>query len=251
MSGVLVALQFLTRIPSPLRRPILEPEMGRSMIWFPLVGALVGALVGLLDLALTPVLAVEVRSLAVVGALALLTGALHLDGLMDSCDALFAFTSAERRLEILHDSHVGSFAVVGAATLLLTKYGAFVALPSNQRLIAFVAAGALSRWAMVYAVHCYPIARSTGLAHMFRQHLRRTDLILASLMAALSVIPTGLGGLLLVVAAWALTAICSRYTLGKIPGLTGDIYGAICEVVEVGVAIAFTPISALGWPSVF
>ena len=225
--------------------------MGRSVRWFPLVGALIGGLVGLLDLVLAPWLAVEVRSLAVVGALALLTGALHLDGLMDSCDALFAFTSAERRLEILHDSHVGSFAVVGAATLLLTKYAAFVALPSHQRLIAFVAAGALSRWAMVYGVDRYPIARSTGLAHLFHQHVRRANLILASLLAVLFLVPAGLSGILLLLAAWALTVICARYTLGKIPGLTGDIYGAICEVVEVGVVIAFTPVSALGWPSFF
>ncbi len=216
------------------------------MRWFPLVGALIGCLVGFLDLALTPLLRVEVRSLAAVAALALLSGALHLDGLMDTCDALFAFTSPERRLEILHDSHVGSFAVVGAATLLLTKYAAFVALPTNQRLIAFVAVGALSRWAMVYAGHRYPIARPSGLAHMFRQHLRNADLVIASLLVVLFLVPAGPAGALLLLFAWALTVGCARYTLGKIPGLTGDIYGAICEVVEVGVGVAFSPVSALG-----
>lgn len=255
LSGFLVALQFLTRIPSPLRRPILEAEMGPSMRWFPLVGALIGGLLGLVDLALTPLVAVEIRAMALVAGLALLTGALHLDGLMDTCDGLMAFTTPERRLEIMRDSHVGSFAVVGAAILVLAKYAAFVSLPaaaSGGRLAALVAIGALSRWAMVYAAQRYPLARKEGLAHAYREGLRLRDLLWATLMVALLLVALGLVGMgrgaaVLFLVAWGLTAAGARYTLGKIPGLTGDIYGAICEVVEVGVAMAMWPVSQGLW----
>src|SRR5437762_313377 len=98
--------------------------MGRSMRWFALVGAAIGAVVAVVDLALAPVVSVEVRSVLVVGLLAAITGGLHLDGLMDSCDGLLAFTTPERRLEIMADSRVGSFAIVGLSTALLLKYSA-------------------------------------------------------------------------------------------------------------------------------
>lgn len=242
MSGILVALQFLTRLPSPIRRPITTAELGPSMRWFPLVGAFIGGLVGVIDLALAPFTSVEVRSIAAVAALAILSGALHLDGFMDACDGLLAFTTPERRLEIMRDSHVGSFAIAGAATLLLLKYAAFLGLPAEGRFAAFVALGALSRWSMVYAAHRYPVARPGGLADSFKQGVRRRDVALATLFAGLAVLPIGLVGVGAFLAAWLLTLAAARYTLTKIPGLTGDVYGALCEIVEVELAIILPPL---------
>ena len=237
MTGFLVALQFLTRIPSPIRRPIADEELGPSARWFPLVGAVIGGLVGLLDTLIAPVATPELRAMVAVIALAVLTGALHLDGLMDSCDGLFAVTSPEHRLAIMHDSRVGSFAVVGAATVLLLKYSAFLALPTDQRLPAFVSLGAVSRWAMVLAAARYPSARPSGLAHMMRGSMTGRELPIATALAVLLSLSAGVPGLAGVVVAGVVTLLAARYTLTKIPGLTGDVYGAICEFVEVAVAV--------------
>ncbi|MBI4213041.1 MAG: adenosylcobinamide-GDP ribazoletransferase [Chloroflexi bacterium] len=237
MTGFLVALQFLTRIRSPVRRPIAEADLGRSSRWFPLVGAVIGCIVATLDALLAPVATPELRAIAVVIALAIVTGALHLDGLMDSCDGLFAFTSPERRLEIMRDSRVGSFAVVGAATSLLLKYSAVLALPGEQRFGALICLGAASRWAMVFAAARYPSARSSGLSHALRSSMTGRELPIATALALLLVLSAGIAGLAALAAAGITTILLARYTLTKIPGLTGDVYGAICEIVEVTVAM--------------
>jgi adenosylcobinamide-GDP ribazoletransferase len=213
------------------------------MRWFPAIGALIGAVVGLGDLALATLTTVEVRSIAAVLALLAITGALHMDGLMDACDGLLTFTSPERRLEIMQDSHAGSFAIAGAAGALLLKYTAFLALPSNRRLAAFVTIGTLSRWAMVYAALRYPTARPSGLGHAYKSGLRRRDLVVGTAVAVVAVgVAAGPIGVLVFGLAWAITVVLARYTLSKIPGLTGDVYGAICEIVEVGIAIALPPL---------
>lgn len=242
MTGLFVALQFLTRLPSPVGRPVAGSQLGSSMRWFPLVGGLLGVMVGLVDLGLSSFAATEVRAIVAVMLLAILTGALHLDGLMDACDGLLALTTPERRLDIMRDSRVGSFAIVGATTLLLVKYAAFLSLPAPHRLAGFIAVGALSRWAMVYAASRYPSARPDGLAATFRAGLGGLDLAMATVTAGVLAGPAGVAGLVAFVTAWLATLLLARYTQSKIPGLTGDVYGAICEIVEVVVAIVLPPL---------
>lgn len=243
--GFFIALQFLTRLPSPVRREVTVAEMGRSMRWFPTVGVAVGGLVALVDEGLGSITAPEVRSMAALALLIAITGALHLDGLMDSCDALFAYTSPERRLQIMRDSRVGSFAIVGAATVLLLKYAAILALSADSRAASFVAMAALSRWSMVYATVCYPAARCTGLGYAYKSAAGRTELSIATATAFLAALLAGPAGVGAMLVAWLVIVSVARYTMGKIPGLTGDVYGAISEVVEVGVAIALPPLGRL------
>ena len=96
MTGLVAAIQFLTRVPLPVRYELATGAMGSSMRWFPLVGAAIGGVVAVADLALAPLVGLEVRSVLLVVLLAAITGGLHLDGLMDSCDGLLAFTTPER-----------------------------------------------------------------------------------------------------------------------------------------------------------
>jgi adenosylcobinamide-GDP ribazoletransferase len=237
MTGFLIATQFLTCLPLPFRAKVDAAAMGRSMRWFPAVGALMGLGLALIDAALTPILSPELRAALLVGLLILLTGALHMDGLMDSCDAVLAPVPAERRLEILWDSRVGSFAVVGAATALLLKYAAILAVPPESRVATLVAIIALSRWSMVYATVRYPAARSTGLGHAYKAGVGPRELAIATALALFAAFPSGIAGLAALLLAWVTTVLIARAIMTKIPGLTGDTYGAICESVEITVAI--------------
>lgn len=243
MTGLLLAIQFLTRIPLPVRLDLPTASIGTSMRWFPLVGGCIGVLAALLDLGLTPFAGVEVRSILVVALLAGITGGLHLDGLMDSCDGLLAFTSRERRLEIMSDSRVGSFAVIGLATTLLLKYAAIVALPPALRPMGFMAMGALSRWAMVPAAVLWPAARTEGLGYLYKQSAGPVEIVWATALAALAVVPLHAAGAALLVVAFVVAAVVARYATAKIGGLTGDVYGAISEAVEIGVAIVLPPLA--------
>lgn len=233
--SVLLAFKFLTILPIPLPGDLPPKAMGRAAACYPLVGVVLGlALAGadhLLGLTFPPGL----RTALVLALWVGLTGALHLDGYLDCCDGLLAPCAPERRLEILRDTHVGAFAVVGAALLLLVKYAALAALMGPWRLAALVAVPVLSRWAMAYALVAYPYAQpGPGLGALVRQGAGRRELAIASAIALAALVAAwrwpGLAALPLT---WLFTALLARWVMTRIPGLTGDVYGAINELVEV------------------
>ena len=136
MNGLRSALGFLTIL---LVAPRDAGGLAAARGWFPAAALLLGLALALLDLLMHsgyPLLTDEYRQFPpllsaaiLVVAMVVLTRALHLDGFMDCCDALFGGFDRERRQAILRDSHVGAFAVVGVAALLLLKVAAIMALP--------------------------------------------------------------------------------------------------------------------------
>ena len=133
--SLIVALGFLTALPLP-RGGALRPEaLARSLGFFPVAGAIIGGLLLALDLALGLVLPVGVRSVLLLVALIAITRGLHFDGLMDVCDGLFGGFTPERRLEIMRDSRVGAFGVLGAAADLLLRYAALSSLADGWRVV--------------------------------------------------------------------------------------------------------------------
>jgi len=178
-----------------------------------------------------------------------LTGLLHLDGLMDSCDGLLPPRDPARRLEIMKDSQVGAFGVVGVVLLLLLKFNALAALPGDERLPSLMVVPTLARWAMTWAMARYPLARREGAGVFFSADLGWTQVIVASVVAAAVALPLmGWLGLLLWGVAWLVTTLIAGLAMARIAGLTGDVYGAICEVAEtilIVVTIAMTRLTNL------
>lgn len=269
LAGLPLAAQFLTVLPVPApvgdaatddETPGGAPPMTTALPWFPLVGAALGALLALVDWALTPVFAHSVRDALLLAIPALLTGMLHLDGFADCCDALLGTRPAARRLEILRDSRVGAYGVVGVVLLLVLRYAALGALPPAGRAAALVAAPLLGRWAMVYAVVGYPYARATGAGSGFRgdrRHLAAATLLaLIALTAALWLsnvsigvvawhavaLRAALGAILACLAAVVSAAWCRWASRRLGGGLTGDTYGALNELVELAVLLAVPPL---------
>src|SRR5690606_23854022 len=102
------AVAFLTTLPAP-RVPFSPDGLGRAAVWFPAVGLLIGLVLCLVAWVAHYLFDPWLAGALVVAAWAALTGALHLDGLADCCDGLFAPVPPERRLEILRDPRVGGF----------------------------------------------------------------------------------------------------------------------------------------------
>ncbi len=232
-----LALQFLTVIPSPLRRAFDPRALGRSQAYFPLVGLVVGALLAALDLLLQVVLPAPLVAGGLLAALVLLTGGLHLDGLIDTCDGLFLHRAPEARLAIMRDSRAGSFGVIGAATVLLLKYAGLLALGDPARTAVIVLMPVIGRWAMVLALSVFPYARQEGNGVPF-QGQGRGPLLAATLTAvALAVVlwPERGPYVLVGVALW--TLLVGRFITSRLGGLTGDSYGALNETAEVLVLI--------------
>ena len=245
MTGLRSALGFLTILPvAPRDAGGLAAARG----WFPVVGLLLGAGLAAIDLLLHagyPLLTEEYRpfppllSAAILAvALIALTRGLHLDGFMDCCDALLGGFSRERRLEILRDSHVGAFAVVGVVGLLLLKIAALSALAPSGRLWLLLLTPCLSRWAMLMVLELFPYARREGIGIPFQPERGRWQLILGLLVAvAAAVVLAGPVGLALLAAASALALGVGAWASRLLGGVTGDVYGAVNETSETALLV--------------
>jgi adenosylcobinamide-GDP ribazoletransferase len=153
---------------------------------------------------------------------------------MDTCDGLIGGHNAQQRLNIMRDSHVGSYGVLGGVCVVLLKVGALGAVPNSARVLALLLTPMLGRWSLVLAAALFPPARPSGLGAAFRAGITPPRLAVAAVTCVLAA--WALGG---VVGPFALVASClATWLLGRaitamIPGLTGDTYGAIAEVTEV------------------
>lgn len=238
MIPLITAFQFLTTLPPLVRRAPTTRELGRAVGWYPLVGLILGAGLYGLRLAADRFLPPPVASVAVLTAWIALSGALHFDGLLDTCDGVFGGQTPERRLAIMRDSRVGAFGMAGGALLLLTKYAALTVLPA--RATALFLAPSLGRWAMVLAMFAFPYGRGQGLGRDIKDNLRRQDLILASGVALVPALLAGRAGLVTLGITAVTVLLMATYATRRLPGLTGDTYGALCEVAEMVVLVIFT-----------
>ena len=174
-----------------------------------------------------------------VAALLVLTRAIHIEGFLDACDGLFGGHTREDRLRIMRDSHVGAFAVVGGATLLLLKWSLLVSLPVVERTELLVLFPCLSRLGMLATMAAFPYARAEGVGSGF---LVGRTLVAACLLGWRRALAAGwalLGtaGLVLAGGALALSMGLGWCSSRMIGGMTGDTYGAVNESAEVSVLL--------------
>ncbi|MBI2979771.1 MAG: adenosylcobinamide-GDP ribazoletransferase [Chloroflexi bacterium] len=242
----LAALSFLTIIPLPIRREISPEEVGRSLGYFPVVGVIIGLILAGLNWLFRWFLPPTVISGLLIVAMVLISGALHLDGFIDTCDGIAGHRTVEDRWRVMHDSRVGAFGVIGVFLLLLVKYVSLSSLPESWLTITLLVMPVVSRWAMVYAVFAYPYARPDGLGLAFKQGASWQRLAIATVITLLTVTLLAwwagdsyfyLAGLVIMMVIWVVVVVMADYLQRKLSGLTGDTYGAINEVAEVSVLI--------------
>ena len=233
-----IAVSFLTVLPI---RPPGDPQaggLGRSSVWFPLVGALLGCLLACGWLVLRLLFPEWLAAGLVVVLWAALTGGLHLDGLADCCDGLLSMTRPERRLEIMRDPRLGAFGGAGLALFLLIKVSALASIAPQRVLLALVLAPVLGRW-LILLMAGQPMARPGGLGSEFARSSSWRCLLLAGL------VPLGLvamGGVrALMAAALAHMAAFAVLNLAKtrLGGITGDVMGLTVELGELAVLLVY------------
>src|SRR5215469_11262488 len=141
------ALSLLTVVPVGSFGAITAADIGRGVVFFPLIGAGVGGVAALTAWATAIVLPPQVAGLASVAVIAILTGGLHLDGMADTADG-YGGRTRERALEIMRDHAVGTYGVAAVALDVGLRAAAVAALVGRPHgLLWLVAAGALSRTA--------------------------------------------------------------------------------------------------------
>ncbi len=249
LRSFLAALTFLTLVPAGGSRMFTQREISVSRGFYPLVGLLIGLLLvalewGASELFRPALTAAPLTAAVLLVALLVITRGLHFDGFMDVCDGLFGAYTRERRLEIMRDSHVGSFAVAGGTALLILKYGALVSLlsiPGAGKAWALLAFPMLSRWSMVILLQAFPYVREVGLGSPFHAEGGKPWIAAGFALlvtAGVSIIFGGIGGAAIMIGV-SLLAVLLGWTMTRIlGGLTGDIYGATNELAEATVLIA-------------
>jgi adenosylcobinamide-GDP ribazoletransferase len=234
----ITALQFLTISPSIIRRPFTPRELGQATGFFPLVGLVLGSILLAADYLLAFILPVQVRAALILTLWVLLSGALHLDGFLDTCDGLLGGMTPDDRLRILRDERVGAFALAGGILLMLIKFTCLSALPVWS--MALLLAPVLGRWGMTLAIVIFPYAREKGLGRDMKDRANWSQALLATVIALIVAWPSGHWlGLVAIVLAGGVIWGMAMFTLRRIPGLTGDIYGAINELIEAAVLLTF------------
>jgi adenosylcobinamide-GDP ribazoletransferase len=251
VSAAVSAVQLLTKLPLPAPAAWNEAVGRRSIVFYPLAGAVIGLALGAV-FAWIPVLLPSAPAAAVLlGVWVWLTGGLHLDGWMDTADALGSYRSRERMLEIMKDPRVGAMGVAAGTLLLLGKLTLLYALLEYARMGSVNVGAALAcvpiaaRAFLPWAIVGWPYAggaggmgaalRSAGYRHAF------ASLVIAAAGVLLVFRAVGTGDAEFVVwigaAAGLLTAaagsIGSLWLSRKLGGLTGDSYGALTEGLEL------------------
>ena len=235
-------MSFLTVLPVGELGDIVPADVGRGAIAFPLIGAGVGGASALAAWAAATVLPAPVAALAAVATGALLTGALHLDGLADTADG-YGGRSRERALEIMRDHSVGTFGVAAVVLDVALRAAAVTALLARPHgLLALVAAGALSRAAAVGLGVLLPNARPDGHARVLEGAGRPRAAAAAATGVAVAGLCAGWPGVWAAAAVAAVAALWGWHCVRRLGGVTGDTLGAASEAGEVVVLLLGTAI---------
>jgi adenosylcobinamide-GDP ribazoletransferase len=242
-----LAISFLTIIPVINGATTSdEKAVAASFGWFPLVGFGIGAALCVEDLALGYLFSTAIRSVLIVMTLAIVTGALHLDGLADTADALGAGRDRARALEILRDSRIGSFGAIALFFALALKVLALARLAGAMRYAAIYLAPGLARYTMVMIAHRLKYMRTGGAGAALLASSddnyggRMRNELIACATVVIAVLPAiSIKALYAYVVTVVATLLLRAFYRRWIGGVTGDLIGAAGEIVETAVLIAF------------
>lgn len=231
MKGLIVAIQFLTRLPTP-RIAVSSDDFARSMRWFPAAGLIIGLIVAGAGWAGAQIDSWTGAVLALI-AWVLVTGALHLDGLGDIADASgAAHKSRDRLLAVLADPHIGSFGVTAIGLQLLAKLVLLHGILDHGAFAALICVPFAARIAPLVWTQWLPPLHD-GLGARFRGVIRPIDLVLWS--AALLVASWFIPALLMLLPTLALWG---WWIAKRIGGISGDGHGAGIELTETTLMLA-------------
>ena len=235
MRAFLQALSFLTLLPFSRRGSSEGKALARSMAFFPLAGLLIGIFVVSGNYLLSFLFPKPLVLWLTLGFLALLTGGLHLDGFADTMDGLACRGTREKILEVMRDSRIGAFGVIGLIFLIGAKYLALDQTSNSSLPRSLLLMAVMGRNAMVLVCYRSPYARSgQGLARPFVENLRFYELAFSALSAfGIALALMGASGILVFIGI-GLFSLGYRFVfIKKLGGVTGDVLGAANELAEL------------------
>lgn len=232
--NLLLFVQFFTRIPVNLNLPCDQRNFRRGSVFLPVVGLIIGTIQWGIYKLLIKVLPLNPTVVIILLVGVLLTGALHIDGLGDTCDGFFAFKGSDRIIEIMKDSRIGTYACIATIFDFLFKYTLLAAVVPKFS-IAIIVVPMISRFTTVFLAATGKTAKNTGTGNLFIGNIGRIQLVITTIITvgilALVMSPKYL--VILLISGLILSFILNEFCKKKIGGITGDILGANNELVEI------------------
>ena len=227
MKSFLLMVSFFTRLPCP-QIEFSHELYKKGVNLLPLVGLVTGSVLYAVSF-LDRFLPEAMMGIVLYFAYIVITGGLHLDGLADSCDALFSGRDQNRMLEIMKDSRSGSFGVLG---LILVSAAYIVLLPQLPREALFIFP-VIGKCAPAIATNVAPYVREEGMGKMFADHSTLSSAILAIAFTNILAYIVDPAFILGVDLAFLCIFILTKNIKNIIGGVTGDIYGFLCEASQI------------------
>lgn len=238
---VIVALALLTRLPLPHAPTAAFTRQAQAAWAFPLAGLAVGVIAAVVGwLCMAAGLPVPVTAGLMLAALVVTTGAMHEDGLADTADGFWGGFDPARRLEIMKDSHIGTYGVLALALGVGLRWMALSATLAVG-VGPMVAAVVLSRGLLPTLMACMPHARRTGLSHQVGQPSQAVALGALGLAVVLALVVAGWGVIWALVLAAVAVGALAALARAKIGGQTGDVLGAAQQLSELVILLALMP----------
>lgn len=230
-----IALSFLTRIKTPLKGDVTQSQIGQSIIFYPLVGALIGFVFFLMTefiLFFSSDFPSDVLAAIILIVWVLITGGLHIDGLADSADAwVGGLNDRDRTLDIMKDPYCGPIAVAVIILLLLLKWVTLSHLLKTDQSAFLIVVPMLSRSVVIILFMTTTYVRDSGLGTAFLDSMPKENILWSSLLlsAFLYLIFGSILSLILVL----VTVLALRMMMiQRLGGMTGDTLGATVEIAE-------------------
>ena len=235
-----IALNFLTRIPAPLKGNVSQQEIGQSIVYYPLVGAIMGMILYLMSQVIVFMSADfsnDVLAAILLTTWVLITGGLHLDGLADSADAwIGGLNDRDRTLEIMKDPYCGPIAVAVIVLVLLLKWTALSHLLKTDNAAFLIVVPMLSRSLILILFMTTLYVRDSGLGSAFLDYMPKENIMWSALLiSAVAYLIFGSFFSLFLVAAVAF--VLRSMMIKRIGGMTGDTLGATVEITEAAALI--------------
>lgn len=235
-----IALSFLTRIATPVKGDVTQKEIGESIIYYPVVGALMGLTFYIITnsiLFFSTDFSSDVLAAILLTIWVLVTGGLHLDGLADSADAwIGGLNNRDRTLEIMKDPYCGPIGVAVIVLVLLLKWTALSHLLKTDQSAFLIVLPMLSRSIIIVMFMTTVYVRNSGLGTALLDYMPNEAILWSVLFvsAAAYFIFASLFSMLLAV---IIVIALRMMMIQRIGGMTGDTLGATVEITEA-VALA-------------
>ncbi len=229
LEDFLSAIGFLTIFPVKKDLPFKPQNMIK---YFPVVGLLIGIMLSFLDLLLRKKLPVGMVSLIDVFLLVILTGALHLDGLADTADGLFSHTDKESVLKIMKDSRIGTMGTLSVSFVLFFKWLSISNLSGSIRFWGLVIVPSLSRGSMALITQFLPYCREIGLGKEFVRKSSISNFIYFLVIWIILLVFLRTSFIQIFLTFWSIFFIILLFYKKKLNCITGDMIGALNEVME-------------------